>query len=110
MNSLIPFKFENRDVRVVVIDGAEWWVGRDVCEALGYTNPNKAMGDHCKGVTKRYPLETAAAFPGPSASKNGFLRKSCPKSVRPGPMCRTMHCKTSKTCKGGCWTLNLTGA
>lgn len=58
MNQIIPFNFENRAVRAVMIDGVEWWVGKDVCVSLGYTNPNKAMGDHCKGVTKRYPLET----------------------------------------------------
>lgn len=30
--------------------------GKDVATALGYTNPNKALGDHCYGVTKRYPI------------------------------------------------------
>jgi prophage antirepressor-like protein len=61
-NQIIPFDFENHDVRVVMIDGAEWWVGRDICEALGFTNHNKAISDHCKGVTKRYPLETAGGI------------------------------------------------
>lgn len=28
--------------------------GSDVAKALGYTNPSKAISDHCKGVTKRY--------------------------------------------------------
>ena len=32
---------------------------KDICEALGYTNPSKAMTDHCKGITNRYPLQTA---------------------------------------------------
>ena len=27
--------------------------------ALGYANTNKAISDHCKGITNRYPLETA---------------------------------------------------
>jgi hypothetical protein len=30
-----------------------------VAQRLGYTNPSKAMSDHCKGITKRYPLQTA---------------------------------------------------
>lgn len=30
------------------------WCGSDVAKALGYTNPCKAISDHCKGVTKRY--------------------------------------------------------
>lgn len=57
--NLIPFNFEGRDVRAVDVGGVPHLVGKDVAEALGYTNPNKAMGDHCKGVTKRYPLSTA---------------------------------------------------
>jgi prophage antirepressor-like protein len=59
MSSLIPFQFGTAPIRVVEIDGEPWFVGKDICEALGYTNPSKAMGDHCKGVTKRYPVATA---------------------------------------------------
>lgn len=51
--------FENPEfgaVRTVEIDGEPWLVGKDVAEALGYTNPRKAMSDHVdeedKGVTK----------------------------------------------------------
>lgn len=39
-------------------DGTELFCAKDVAQALGYTNPNKAINDHCKGVTKRYPLQT----------------------------------------------------
>lgn len=59
MVNLIPMQFENAAIRVVDVDGEPWFVGKDVAEALGYTNANKAMGDHCKGVTKRHPLATA---------------------------------------------------
>jgi len=53
------FQFESYSVRVVVGDNCEpLFVGKDLCDALGYTNHNKAMQDHCKGVTKRYPLQT----------------------------------------------------
>lgn len=62
MSTLIPFQFQSLTIRTVVIDDEVWWVGKDVCEALGYTNPNKAMNDHCKGVTKRYPLQTAGGM------------------------------------------------
>jgi prophage antirepressor-like protein len=62
MNQVIPFNFENYPVRTVVIDETPWWVGKDVCNALGYTNHKKAMNDHCKGVTKRYPLETTGGI------------------------------------------------
>ena len=58
--NLIPFQFENKNLRVIADEhGEPLFVGKDVCDALGYTNHNKAMGDHCKGVTKRYPLQTA---------------------------------------------------
>ncbi len=56
--SVIPFAFEGAAVRAVLIDDEPHLVGNDVAERLGYTNPSKAMGDHCKGVTKRYPLQT----------------------------------------------------
>lgn len=51
--------FNDRPVRIVDENGTPWFVGRDVCQLLGYTNPNKAMNDHCKGITKRYPLATS---------------------------------------------------
>ena len=45
-------------VRTVEISGEPWFVGKDVAEALGYTNPSKAFKDHIaeedKGVTKCY--------------------------------------------------------
>lgn len=43
-------------VRVVMIDGEPWFVGKDVADILGYTNSRKAIADHVdeddKGVTK----------------------------------------------------------
>ncbi|MDR0553883.1 MAG: hypothetical protein LBG76_03665 [Treponema sp.] len=59
MNELIPFKFENRNVRVVMLDGVEWWVARDVALALAYKNYTDAITRHCKGVVNHYPLQTA---------------------------------------------------
>ncbi len=46
-------------VRTIDEDGKALFCAKDIAVALGYTNPNKALKDHCKGVTKRYPLETA---------------------------------------------------
>ena len=60
MTSIANFNFRGADVRTIVLpNGEPGFVGKDVCERLGYTNPSKAMGDHCKGVTIRYPLQTA---------------------------------------------------
>ena len=49
--------FSNPDfgeVRTIEENGAVLFCGSDVAKALGYTNPSKALSDHCKGVTKRY--------------------------------------------------------
>ncbi|SHH17350.1 Prophage antirepressor, partial [Xylella fastidiosa] len=60
MNAITPFQFESHAVRTVVDDHGEvWFVGKDVADVLGYTNHNKALGDHCRGVPKRYPLQTS---------------------------------------------------
>ena len=48
MSDLSVFAFDTRAVRVVMVDGEPWFVGKDVAEALGYTNPQKAVRDHCK--------------------------------------------------------------
>lgn len=55
---LIPLLFEGQAVRVVTIDGEPHFVGKDVAERLGYANPADAITKHCKGVAKRYPLQT----------------------------------------------------
>lgn len=44
-------------VRFVGTDEPKF-VGRDVCEALGYKNANRTMNLHCKGVPEWYTLET----------------------------------------------------
>lgn len=57
MNELKLFEHpEFGAVRTVELDGDPWLVGKDVAEALGYSNPRKALADHVdpedKGVTK----------------------------------------------------------
>lgn len=53
--------WENQEfgvLRVIEQDGEPWMVGKDVAQALGYSNPRKALADHVdeedKGVTKCY--------------------------------------------------------
>lgn len=49
-------KFTNDEfgtIRTVEQDGKVLFCGKDVATALGYSNPRKALIDHCKGVTKR---------------------------------------------------------
>lgn len=59
MSSLTLFSFESHSVRAFNINGAPWFVGKDVAEALGYKDPTTAIRSHCKGVLKLHPLTTA---------------------------------------------------
>lgn len=57
MNNLQIFNNpEFGDIRTVKIDGEPWFVGKDIAEALGYTNPRDAVKNHVdpedKGVAK----------------------------------------------------------
>lgn len=57
MSKLEIFKNnEFGEIRTVEINNEPWFVGKDVAEVLGYSNPRKAIGDHIddedKGVTK----------------------------------------------------------
>jgi hypothetical protein len=56
--NLITFSFQEKQVRIVWIDDEPHWVGKDVCEALGYKDHISAMRSHCKGVLKSHPLMT----------------------------------------------------
>lgn len=59
MSNIIPFAFSGHDVRVVQKDGEPLFVGKDICDALGYSDATNAMKLHCKGVVKRHPLQTS---------------------------------------------------
>lgn len=55
MNGLQIFASEQFGaVRIVEEDGKVLFCGADVAAALGYTNPRKALTDHCRCVTKCY--------------------------------------------------------
>ena len=41
------------EIRVVEINGEPWFVGKDVAQALGYTNHRKALADHVDAEDKR---------------------------------------------------------
>ncbi len=48
--------FQSNDfgqVRTLEENGKILFCGSDVARALGYTNPNKAINDHCRAITKR---------------------------------------------------------
>lgn len=58
MSTIVPYNFEGAAIRALEIDGEPWFVGKDVAEALGYSDPTTAIRSHCKGVQKLHPLQT----------------------------------------------------
>ena len=53
MNDLQIFNNkEFGEVRIVEINGKPYFCASDIAKALGYTNPNKAINDHCRAITK----------------------------------------------------------
>ncbi|MBX6570920.1 hypothetical protein ISE99_32690 [Pseudomonas aeruginosa] len=57
---IIPFQFEAREVRTMLIDDQPWFCVADICRVLGYANSRDALAKHCreKGVAKRDTLTT----------------------------------------------------
>jgi hypothetical protein len=66
VNNLVPFTFDEREVRTLIINGEPWFVAADLCAILGFVNSRKAVSDHVdsedKGVTKRDTLGGAQRF------------------------------------------------
>ena len=47
MNEITVFNNDEfGSIRTVTIENEPWFVGKDVAEVLGYTNPSKALSDH----------------------------------------------------------------
>lgn len=56
---VVPFNFESTTLRVVTGENGEpLFVGKDLCDALGYKDSTTAIRNHCKGVPKQHPLQT----------------------------------------------------
>ena len=55
--NLTPFNFSGAEIRVITDEhGDPWFVGRDLCSALGYADQTSAMKQHCRGVVKYHPF------------------------------------------------------
>lgn len=54
-SQISPFNFNTHAVRVILKDGNPWFVAKDICDTLGYSNSRKTLADHLdddeKGVT-----------------------------------------------------------
>lgn len=62
MNDLQLFKFENKDVRTLQIDGEPWFVGKDIAQILDYTNPSKAIRDHIADEDKLMGVQNVTPY------------------------------------------------
>lgn len=83
MNELQFFNSgEFGEIRTIEIDGKPYFVGTDVAKALGYSNPRKAILDHCKGVTKR-DTPTSSGIQSMSYINEGDLYRLIIKSKLP---------------------------
>lgn len=61
-NKLITFNNPDfGEVRTLEENGSVLFGGTDVAKALGYSNPSKAVNDHCRCLTKRYVPHPQAA-------------------------------------------------
>ncbi|MHC9035825.1 hypothetical protein F8A90_05740 [Cobetia sp. cqz5-12] len=83
MSNVIPFEFDDQQVRVVEGDGGETlFVASDVALALGYSNPRDAVSRHCKGVVKR-DIPTASGIQSFSMIRESDLYRLIVKSKLP---------------------------
>ncbi len=60
MNNLTVFKNQEfGEVRTVTIDGAAYFVGKDIAEILGYSRPDHAINNHVDNEDKlMYQIDT----------------------------------------------------
>jgi len=47
MSQIITKDFHGSNLRIILIEDKEWFFAKDVAELLGYSNPQKAIRDHC---------------------------------------------------------------
>lgn len=52
MELLKELNYQGKEVRILELEGKPYFVGKDVAELLGYSNPNKAIRDHVKNKHK----------------------------------------------------------
>lgn len=59
-NAVQVFNFENSEIRTTVIEGTPYFVGKDVAEILGYTNPTKSIRMHVDKEDKKMGVQNGA--------------------------------------------------
>ncbi len=58
--STVPFtvNFGKRPIRTVIINGVQKFSATDICNILGYNNPNKIIGYYCNSTPEYMRLAT----------------------------------------------------
>lgn len=59
MNSsqVVPFYFQSNEIRAIAIEDNPWFVAKDICDVLEFSNPSmatKGLDDDEKGISKVY--------------------------------------------------------
>lgn len=62
MNEVEVFNFKANEVRTVLISQEVWFVGKDISEALGYSDLNKAVAMHVDDEDKKLNDKTSSSF------------------------------------------------
>lgn len=52
MNEIQLFTFKNEQVRTLLINNEPWFIGKDVAQILGYSNPRDALSKHVENEDK----------------------------------------------------------
>lgn len=52
MNEIQLFTFKNEQVRTLLINNEPWFIGKDVAQILGYSNPRDALSKHVESEDK----------------------------------------------------------
>lgn len=60
------------EIRTLEIDGEPWFVGKDVAEVLGYSNPNEAVQEHIDEEDK-LNSKTLSSFELDLGQRGGWL-------------------------------------
>ena len=71
-------------IRTIEENGKVLFCGGDVAKALGYTNPTKAINDHCRGITERRANDLLGRQQNMKFIPEGDIYRLAAKSELPG--------------------------
>jgi prophage antirepressor-like protein len=63
LNDITLFSFENNNIRTISENGDVWFVGKDICDVLGYQRANDALAQHCRATVDYRSIPDALGRP-----------------------------------------------